>query len=225
MSEEFHPPVDEYLEAIRELEEEGTRVIRARLAERLGHSPPTVTEMIRRLDSEGYLVIAGRDISLTSKGEQRAESVVRRHRLAERLLTDVLGLPWDLAHSEACKWEHVISDVVEERIMTLLGNPTTCPHGNPIPGTKFVEPDLTALNEIRVDGDFMMTRVSEDLELDPAMMRALNEAGATPGRQVRVSVAGGKGSRGPDIEVSGELGKVLVSESQAKSLFVSPLEP
>src|SRR5947199_3243579 len=134
MSTGVHPPLEEYLEAIHELGEEGSQVIQARLVERLGHSAPTVSEMVRRLRDEGYLEIEGRTIVLTNQGRSRAESVVRKHRLAERLLTDVIGLEWHKAHLEAGRWEHVISDEVEVLLIKLLDNPTTCPHGNPIPG-------------------------------------------------------------------------------------------
>src|SRR5688500_10722641 len=134
MHDGFHPPLEEYLEAIHELEEEGVQVIQARLAERLGHSAPSVSETMRRLKDDGYVTLSNRTISFTEKGRQRAESVVRKHRLAERLLTDVIGLEWHKAHLEACRWEHVISDEVEERLVALLENPQTCPHGNPIPG-------------------------------------------------------------------------------------------
>ncbi|MBV8386159.1 MAG: metal-dependent transcriptional regulator, partial [Acidimicrobiia bacterium] len=130
----FHPPLEEYLEAVYELQEEGTPVIQARLAERLGHAPPSVSEMIGRLRADGFMESEGRSLRLTSKGRKRAESVVRKHRLAERLLNDVIGLEWHKTHLEACRWEHVISDDVEAKLVTLLGNPSTCPHGNPIPG-------------------------------------------------------------------------------------------
>src|ERR671936_748536 len=103
MTEGFHPPVEEYLEAVHELEEEGVEVIQARLAERLGHSAPSVSEMVRRLKVEGYVTVKNRAVSLTAKGRARAESVVRKHRLAERLLTDVIGLPWHKSHVEACR--------------------------------------------------------------------------------------------------------------------------
>src|SRR5579883_3096594 len=112
MADGFHPPVEEYLEAIHSLQEEGGQVIQARLAQRLGHSAPSVSEMVRRLREEGYLEADGRSLSLTHKGRERAESVVRKHRLAERLLTDVIGLEWHRAHLEAGRWEHVISDEV-----------------------------------------------------------------------------------------------------------------
>src|SRR5438876_6565084 len=149
MNDGYHPPVEEYLEAIHELVEEGAVVIQARLAERVGHSAPAVSEMVRRLRGEGYLEIENRAIVLTRKGRSRAESVVRKHRLAERLLTDVIGLPWHKAHMEAGRWEHVISDEVEARLVEILGHPTTCPHGNPIPGSGRTEPRLTALSETR----------------------------------------------------------------------------
>ncbi|MBV8160376.1 MAG: metal-dependent transcriptional regulator, partial [Acidimicrobiia bacterium] len=147
MHDGFHPPLEEYLEAIYELQEEGTPVIQARLAERLGHAPPSVSEMIGRLRADSYLEAEGRALRLTSRGRKRAESVVRKHRLAERLLTDVIGLEWHKTHMEACRWEHVISDDVEARLVILVGNPATCPHGNPIPGASAPKRHLTALAE------------------------------------------------------------------------------
>ena len=156
MADAMHPPVDEYLEAILELEEEGARIIQARLADRLGVSAPSVSEMVRRLRAEGYLEVNGdRTLTLTHKGRDWATTIVRRHRLAERLLTDLLGLPWHRAHIEACRWEHVISAEVEELIRAKLDNPLTCPHGNPIPGVEgrvaTVAPDQTRLVTIGRD--------------------------------------------------------------------------
>ena len=141
MTDGFHPPVEEYLETIQSLTEEGTTVIQARIAERLGRSAPSVSEMLDRLTADGYIHRSGRTIALTEQGRVLADSVIRKHRLAERLLVDVIGLPWHKAHLEAGRWEHVISDEVEERLVELLGNPTTCPHGNPIPGAR--EPRVT----------------------------------------------------------------------------------
>ncbi len=129
------PPVEEYLETIFALEEEGIPVIQARLAERLGKAAPSVSEMLDRLEADDLIVRSARQIAMTQKGTALAEGVVRKHRLAERLLVDIIGLDWDKAHVEAGRWEHVISDDVEERLVVLLGNPTTCPHGNPIPGS------------------------------------------------------------------------------------------
>ena len=136
MTDGFHPPVEEYLETIQSLTEEGTTVIQARIAERLGRSAPSVSEMLERLAADGYIERSGRTIALTEQGRTLADSVIRKHRLAERLLVDVIGLPWHKAHLEAGRWEHVISDEVEERLVELLGNPRTCPHGNPIPGAQ-----------------------------------------------------------------------------------------
>ena len=127
MLDRFHPPVEEYLEAIFSLEEEGIPVIQARLAERLDKAAPSVSEMLDRLEADGFIMRTARQISLTPTGAALAEGVVRKHRLAERLLVDIIGLDWDKAHLEAGRWEHVISDEVEERLVVLLDNPTTCP--------------------------------------------------------------------------------------------------
>jgi DtxR family transcriptional regulator, Mn-dependent transcriptional regulator len=130
---EHHPAFEEYCECIFELDEDDVDVIQARIAERLQVSRPAVSEMIRKLESEGLITNDGA-ILLTDSGRALAQLVVRRHRLAERFLTDVLKLSWAEAHHEAGKWEHVMSSHVEEAINRLLGEPTTCPHGNPIPG-------------------------------------------------------------------------------------------
>ena len=162
----YHPPLEEYLEAIYELEEEGTRVIQARLAEHLGHSPPSVSEMVRRLRDEEWVVVRDREVHLTAKGRRRAESVVRKHRLAERLLLDVIGLPWHKTHVEACRWEHVISDEVEERLVAILDNPATCPHGNPIRGAGPARHDLWALADSQPGDHVRLERVTEQVDVD-----------------------------------------------------------
>src|SRR3954470_6498580 len=124
-----------YLRTIYELEEEGVVPLRARIAERLGQSGPTVSQTVARMERDGLVVVAGdRHLELTDSGRARAVSVMRKHRLAERLLTDVIGLEWELVHSEACRWEHVMSDAVERKLVQLLDNPTVSPYGNPIPG-------------------------------------------------------------------------------------------
>ena len=135
MDSGYHTPIEEYLETIQTLRDEGSDVIGARIAERLGRSAPSVKEMLDRLEDEGYLERVGRTISLTERGEVLATTVVRRHRLAERLLVDVIGLEWYKVHAEAGRWEHVISQDVEDKLVALLGDPATCPHGNPIPGS------------------------------------------------------------------------------------------
>src|SRR4051794_1138870 len=140
---EHHDATEEYLEAILEIEEEGVVPIRARLVERLGLSAPAVSETVNRLIENGYTeLMADRSLRLTPKGREIAVAIVRRHRLAERLLVDVIGLEWEKAHKEAARWEHAISAEVEQKLVELLGDPATCPHGNPIPGSGHaVQPD------------------------------------------------------------------------------------
>jgi DtxR family Mn-dependent transcriptional regulator len=220
MSDGFHPPLEEYLEAIHELEEEGTLVIQARLAERLGHSAPSVSEMIRRLKTEGYVAVEDRAVVLTTKGRTRAESVVRKHRLAERLLTDVIGLPWHKAHVEACRWEHVISDEVEARLVILLDNPTTCPHGNPIPGTAGAdnEADLVAL-ALSVPGDRVrLERVTEQVEIDMDSLTYLSTHGFVPGADALVSAKAPDGTL--TLEVGDGDGTIALGPALASQLFV-----
>jgi DtxR family transcriptional regulator, iron-dependent repressor len=213
----FHPPLEEYLEAIHELEEEGTQVIQARLADRLGHSAPAVSEMIRRLRTEGYLSVEDRAVTLTPKGRTRAESVVRKHRLAERLLTDVIGLPWHKAHVEACRWEHVISDEVEERLVELLGHPTTCPHGNPIPGSggRAIS-DLVALSSLGAGAHVKLERVTEQVEIDLEALSYLSSNGFVPGSDARVA------ARAPDGTLTLELGEhsFALGPALARQLYV-----
>ncbi|HEV8114907.1 MAG TPA: metal-dependent transcriptional regulator [Acidimicrobiales bacterium] len=215
----YHPPLEEYLEAIHELEEEGTVVIQARLAERVGHSAPSVSEMVRRLKSEGYIEVAGRQLELTGKGRHLAESVVRKHRLAERLLTDVIGLAWDKAHVEACRWEHVISDEVEARLVEVLGHPTTCPHGNPIPGT-VAGPDelgVVPLAGVVAGGRVVLRRVIEQVEIDQESLSYLAAAHFMPGVGATVT------ARAPDgtltLDIDGQL--LALGPALAGSLFVS----
>jgi DtxR family Mn-dependent transcriptional regulator len=137
---EWHPAFEEYCETIFELREDDVEVIQARIADRLELSRPAVSEMIKRMDKADLVHLDGGSIRLTSDGLALAESVVRRHRLAERFLTDMLGLSWAEAHTEAGRWEHVISPTVEVAMTKALGEPTTCPHGNPIPGTDYHAP-------------------------------------------------------------------------------------
>ncbi|MCZ7630585.1 MAG: metal-dependent transcriptional regulator [Microthrixaceae bacterium] len=167
---EYHPAFEEYCEAIWELSEDDIEVIQARIAERLEVSRPAVSEMIRRMEGEG-LIEVNSTITLTDKGHSLAERVVRRHRLAERFLTDILGLSWADAHEEAGKWEHVISQPVETALARVLGDPTTCPHGNPIPGAAYEAPDTQPLSDVAVGTDFTITRIPEELEFTPRPAR------------------------------------------------------
>ncbi|MBA3655199.1 MAG: metal-dependent transcriptional regulator [Actinobacteria bacterium] len=219
MQDRFHPPLEEYLETIHELDEEGTVVIQARLAERLGHSAPTVSEMVKRLATDGFVTVRGRAITLTAKGRARAESVVRKHRLAERLLTDIIGLEWHKAHLEAGRWEHVISDEVEARLVEVLGHPTTCPHGNPIPGSGYSEPDLVALAGSEPGDEVCLKRVTEQVEIDVESITYLSAHGFVPGTGARVR------AKAPDGTLTLQLGGtdvIAVGPRLAEQLFVVP---
>ena len=211
-----HPPVEEYLETVLELVEDGVTATQARVADRLHHSAPTVSQMVRRLVAEGYLSVANRVLSLTPKGRAEAERVVRKHRLAERLLTDVIGLGWDKAHEEAGRWEHVISDEVEDLLVELLGNPTTCPHGNPIPGAAAPDRRLALLAGC-VPGDRVrLSRVTEQVEIDPEALSYLADNGLTPGTAAQVRVREDDGSLVLEIDER----MVAVGPRLAGQLFV-----
>ena len=215
---EFHPAFEEYCEAIFELREDDVDVIQARIAERLEVSRPAVSEMIRRLETEGLVAIDG-TISLTDEGQLLAESVVRRHRLAERFLTDILGLSWAEAHSEAGRWEHVISDRVEEKLVALLGEPTTCPHGNPIPGSNYLAPETVALEEVSVDQGFTVIRIPEELEFAPGLLEFLEQAAIRPGMSGTVTAASPDGTI--TVEIDGRhIG--VGSFASARILVASP---
>jgi len=185
-SPEWHPAFEEYCETIYELGEDDLDVIQARIAERMDVSRPAVSEMVKRLESEG-LIEAGRQITLTTKGMHLAETVVRRHRLAECFLTDILGLSWADAHQEAGKWEHVISPTVEKAMMARLDDPTTCPHGNPIPGSAYEAPDLVALDTVGVGNEFVVHRIPEELEFTDGMLDFLEQSSITPGSKGTVT--------------------------------------
>ncbi len=181
---EHHPAFEEYSETVYELAEDGVEVIQARIAERLDVSRPAVSEMIRRMQREGLVSVDDdAHISLTDEGQQIATTVVRRHRLAERFLTDILKLNWAVAHHEAGRWEHVISPVVERAMMEVLDDPNTCPHGNPIPGTDYVAPvDAKPLAEVATSGVFTVQRIPEELEFEPGQLEFLENSGLMPGR-------------------------------------------
>ncbi|MGH9082385.1 MAG: metal-dependent transcriptional regulator [Acidimicrobiales bacterium] len=189
MEEGYHPPVEEYLETVHSLIEEGVPPIQARIAERLGRSAPSVSEMLDRLVDDGYVRRQGRVVELTPEGSVLAEKVVRRHRLAERLLVDVIGLEWHKVHQEAGRWEHVISDEVEARLVVLLDDPVTCPHGNPIPGCR--RPPTTVphvpLADVEPGDKVRLERISEDVEVDMASLAYLDQHGFIPGALATVA--------------------------------------
>jgi DtxR family transcriptional regulator, Mn-dependent transcriptional regulator len=182
-------PLGEYLEALYEMDEEGIPTQQARLAEWLGVSAASVSEAAKRLTQRG-MVVTGDDrrLRFTGEGEAAARTLVRRHRLAERFLVEVVRLPWHLAHEEATRWGRAISDAVEERMVDLLDDPGTCVHGNPIPGSRNA-PDqrgLRPLKEMTPGDGVRLERLTEDLELDLTIMRFFEESGLLPGAEIDV---------------------------------------
>lgn len=188
------PAIEDYLQAIYSLLGEGETVISARLARRMRVTPPTAWATVRRMVRDGLATLdAKKVVRLTPKGQEWAESIVRRHRLAERFLTDALGLGWADAHEEAHRFEHGISPRLEERIFALLNNPTTCPHGSPIPGTGVsLAPDLVPLSSLALGDAATVQFVSEELEEDHDLLSYLERGHIMPGQALRVAeIAGG----------------------------------
>jgi DtxR family transcriptional regulator, iron-dependent repressor len=188
-----------YLRTVYELEEEGVQPMRARIAERLGQSGPTVSQTVARMERDGLMrvVTADRHLELTDEGRALAVRVMRKHRLAECLLVDVIGLDWELVHEEACRWEHVMSETVERRLLDLLGHPTESPYGNPIPGlgelgeSPHDEPVEGLLTLDAVAGEdetkVVVRRIAEPVQTDTALMSRLRRAGVRPGAAVSVA--------------------------------------
>nr|WP_279589004.1 metal-dependent transcriptional regulator [Amycolatopsis granulosa] len=211
-----------YLKTIFELEEEGVVPLRARIAERLQQSGPTVSQTVARMERDGLVRVADdRHLQLTEHGREPATAVMRKHRLAERLLLDVIGLEWEHVHTEACHWEHVMSEAVERKLVRLLDHPTTSPYGNPIPGLDKLgegglpappaEADLVRLDDFARSGGGKaeIRRLAEHIQLDEKLMVDLKNAGIAPGSVVSVRRADGGGT----AEVTGELGAVQVPMS------------
>jgi DtxR family Mn-dependent transcriptional regulator len=189
-----------YLRTIFELEEEGIVPLRARIAERLSQSGPTVSQTVARMERDGLVKVQGdRHLELTDSGRHLATRVMRKHRLAECLLVNVIGLPWEDVHIEACRWEHVMSEEVERRLVALLDSPTTCPHGNPIPGLDelggrsedSVKELLSAMTDAAtVSGAHVVVRrISEQVQSDADMMLRLKQVGIQPGREVTLAAS------------------------------------
>ncbi|WP_332662628.1 metal-dependent transcriptional regulator [Aeromicrobium sp.] len=218
-----------YLRTVYELEEEGIVPLRARIAERLHQSGPTVSQTVARMERDGLLTVEGdRHLELSPKGRQLATRVMRKHRLAERLLTDIIGLEIEYVHEEACRWEHVMSEQVERRLVELLEHPTESPYGNPIPG-------LSELGELGKDADFLegvqpmtkavsgavepirlvVRRIAEELQKDTEVMSVLRRVGALPGNDVLVS----QGHDGLVVARQGETAEIDVEA--ALHIFVS----
>jgi DtxR family Mn-dependent transcriptional regulator len=218
--QEYHPPVEEYLETMLSLAEEGVPVIQARIAERLGRSAPSVSEMLERLTDDGYVTREGRRLHLTDSGRHLAEKVVRKHRLAERLLVDVIGLEWHKVHREAGRWEHVISDDVEARLVELLGDPATCPHGNPIPGSHSAVPSTPTrpLGEVGDGERVRLLRISEEVELNMGSLALLDQAGFIPGAWAVVDGRDGEGT--VEVRVDGAPDPLRLPAALSERLFV-----
>jgi len=216
---EMHDATEEYLETILEIEEEGVPPIRARLVERLGISAPAVSETVNRLVEQGYAqLLDNRSLRLTPKGRALAVSIVRRHRLAERLLTDVIGLEWEKVHREADRWEHAISADVEEKLVQLLGDPATCPHGNPIPGSAHKVDVRGSTPLSRVDsGPVTVTRISEKVELDDDALVLLAGAQLIPGSDAVVV-----GPAPDGVIVKTASGEQAIPMRLADLMFVTP---
>jgi DtxR family transcriptional regulator, Mn-dependent transcriptional regulator len=219
-----------YLRTVFELQEEGIVPLRARIAERLHQSGPTVSQTVARMERDGLLTVEGdRHLELTEEGLRLATRVMRKHRLAERLLTDVIGLDWELVHAEACRWEHVISENVERRLIELLDHPTESPYGNPIPGLdelgqsghgeEFMH-DVEPLDQVATGPEpvrVMVRRISEPIQTDEALMAALRRVGALPDKVVTVTA----GAEGVLVGSGGETAEIDVEA--ASHMFVRRL--
>jgi DtxR family Mn-dependent transcriptional regulator len=214
---EHHPAFEEYCECIFELREDNLEVIQARIADRLRVSRPSVSEMIKRLTEERLIQVTDGHITLTDSGEELAQRVVRRHRIAERFMTDILGLSWALAHREAGRWEHVMSDAVEEAMRQKLGNPTTCPHGNPIPGSGYAAPPAVSLSKLNTGQSFTVSRIPEELEFSPGMLEFLENTNLMPGMSGQVSTTNDKG----DMTLSVEGHDIVVEKFATERILVT----
>lgn len=216
-----------YLKTIFELSEEGIVPLRARIAERLHQSGPTVSQTVARMERAGLVTVEGdRHLELTDEGAMLAMRVMRKHRLAERLLIDVIGLEWAQVHDEACRWEHVMSESVERRLLEILNHPTVSPYGNPIPGldeldTGGLRPEefldgVEALDTIVADTEqrVIVGRIAEALQTDEALMSVLSRVGALPGQVLTVA----RGAGGVLIGSGGEAAEIDLEA--ATHLFV-----
>ncbi|MBB4986136.1 MULTISPECIES: metal-dependent transcriptional regulator [Streptomyces] len=210
-----------YLRTILELEEEGVVPMRARIAERLDQSGPTVSQTVARMERDGLVAVASdRHLELTDEGRRLATRVMRKHRLAECLLVDVIGLEWEQVHAEACRWEHVMSEAVERRVMELLRHPTESPYGNPIPGLDelgekaeaeaFLDDSMVSLADLDASEGktVIVRRIGEPIQTDAQLMYTLRRAGVQPGSVVSVSESPGGvlvGSSGEAAELDADI--------------------
>ena len=219
--------VEEYLETIYNMSMEDEVVIGARLAEKFRVSAPTVTEMLKRLVRDGYIEMDNkRQVTLTEAGNQAAEAVLRRHRLTERFLVDMLGMQWHEVHEEACRLEHFISGAVEARVITTLNNPTTCPHGNPIPGSVpsarnyLKDHNALRLSTIAVGEKATILCISEVVENEEALILYLHEKGLTPGTQLTVLTPDGVAEQEENFKLLVDGCEVSISKAVASKIWV-----
>src|SRR5438552_9908398 len=222
MEEPLSATVEEYLEAAYNMSMEDEVVIGARLAEKFSVAPPTVTEMLKRLVRDGYITMDNkRQVTLTEAGIQAAEAVLRRHRLTERFLVDMLGMQWHQVHEEACRLEHFISGAVEARVIAALNNPTTCPHGNPIPGSVenarsyLKDQGAIRLSSVPLAEVVTIVCISEVVEDEEALILYMHEKGLTPETQLTVLSQGGGHEQDESfiVQVAGR--EVCISKSAA----------
>jgi DtxR family transcriptional regulator, Mn-dependent transcriptional regulator len=217
-----------YLRTIYELVEEGIVPLRARIAERLEQSGPTVSQTVARMERDGLLTVEGdRHLELTTEGRRLATRVMRKHRLAECLLVDVIGLGWESVHAEACRWEHVMSEGVERRLLELLNHPTHSPYGNPIPGLSELgdpaaEEDLDGLEQLSTAVHagatrVLVRRIAEEAQKDEDLMGALRRTAVLPDKVVTVALTRG----GVLVGSGGETAEL--ADSEADHIYVRRL--
>jgi DtxR family Mn-dependent transcriptional regulator len=220
-----------YLRTILELEEEQIVPMRARISERIGHSGPTVSQTIARMERDGLVVVQDdRHLEFTKVGRTKAVSVMRKHRLAERLLADVIGLEWEFVHEEACRWEHVMSEQVERKILLMLGEPTESPYGNPIPGLDELGATPTAsfhsgvinLTELiggsRPPVEATIRRLAEPIQSDSAVLAEFRDCGVLPGKRASFTWQG----KIVNVSVEGFERQLELPIDLAINIFVSP---
>ena len=226
MTADLIDTVEMYLRTILELEEEGQVPMRARIAERLEQSGPTVSQTCARMERLGLLIVSDdRHLELTPAGRHEAVAVMRKHRLAERLLADVIGLDWEFIHEEACRWEHVMSDRVEQKILELVEIKDVSPYGNPIPGLEELGHSpaqmtdsvvaLTDLPQAIVEqGELTLARISEQIQVYAELLGQLRAAGIVPGQKLKVEFAADY------VTLIGSTGRVELTRDESSQLFV-----
>ncbi len=215
--------VEDYLQVIHYLTRDGVSVIAARLAELMGVTPPTVTATLQRMERDGLITHGTRkEILFTEKGRETAEDIVRRHALAERMLTDLLKMPWHESHEEAHGVEHAITPKLADRLLEVLGHPTTCPHGNPIPGLGTLSPEEFPLDQAATGEDLVIQRITEEAEEDADLMRYLEEHGVEPGARMRVREATRFNAL---VVLDGEHGSVALGQPVAAKLRAVKAKP